>query len=87
MGALGRTAMLAGIVVAMAPAAGFGQAGPAVPPAEQGPDAGGGGPAQPEGQPPVPGPPLPPDALPGPDFAPGMGGRDCEHERSPGIGV
>jgi hypothetical protein len=28
-----------------------------------------------------------PDVLPPSDFGPGMGGRDCEHERSPGIGV
>jgi hypothetical protein len=84
---LERTAVLAAIVLGMAPAAGFGQAGPAVPPVEQGPDAGSGGPAVPEGQAPAPVYPLPPDVLPSPDAPLGTGGRDCEHERSPGIGV
>ena len=89
MGTLGRAAVLAAIgVLGMAPAASFGQAAPAAPPAAApGPDAGAGDPAVPEGQPPAPVLPVPPRALPRSDPAPGMGGRDCEHERSPGTGV
>ena len=89
MGALARTAVLVAIgVICVAPAASFGQAGAAPPPAqEQAPDPGAGDPGVPEEGPPARIIPLPPDVLPRPDFAPGMGGRDCEHERSPGIGV
>jgi hypothetical protein len=97
MGVLERTAVAAAFMAfCVAPAASFGQAGPAAPPAgEAAPDAGTGEPGAPEDGPParvVPLPParvvpLPPDVLPPGDFGPGMGGRDCEHERSPGIGV
>ena len=89
MEVLERTAVAAAIVaLCLTPAASFGQAGPVAPPAgEAAPDAGTGDPGAPEDGPPARIIPLPPDVLPPGDFGPGMGGRDCEHERSPGIGV
>ncbi len=68
----------------LAPAAGFGQEGPAAPPAgEAAPDTGTVGPNDPEGRPPPPVPSAPPVVPPGM----GLGGRDCESERAPGVGV
>jgi hypothetical protein len=90
MGMRARTAVLAAIAaLAVAPAAGYGQAAPAAPPAgeEQRPEAGGADPGVPAETPPARIIPLPPDVLPGGEAGPGRGGRDCEHERSPGIGV
>jgi hypothetical protein len=81
----GKTAVFAALgVLALVPAAGFGQAGPAAPPAgETAPDAGIARPEVPEASPLPPVIPVPPNAAPGM----GMGGRDCESERAPGIGV
>ena len=89
MGTLTKAAVLAAIgVLGMAPAASFAQAGPAAPPAQEpGPDAGAGDPAVPEGQPPRPSFRCRPAPCRAPPPVPGMGGRDCEHERSPGTGV
>jgi hypothetical protein len=81
MGVLGRMAALVAVgAVCITPAAAFAQAAPTPPAGEQPPGAPGAGPL-----PPV--PPAPPDAPPRTDSIPGAGGRDCEHERSPGIGV
>ena len=81
----GKTAVFAALgVLALVPAAGFGQVGPAAPPAgETAPDAGNARPEVPDANPLPPVIPVPPNAAPGM----GMGGRDCESERSPGIGV
>ena len=89
MGVLEKTAVAAAIAaLCLAPAASFGQAGPGAPPAgEAAPNTGAGDPGVPEGPPPAPVLPVPPRVLPRGEFSPGMGGRDCEHERSPGIGV
>jgi hypothetical protein len=76
-----------GALAAM-PGAGFGQAGPVVPPAEdRAPEAGSGEPSAPEARPPSPDLPVPPGVEPRPVPAPGMGGRDCEHERAPELNV
>jgi len=89
MRVLEKMAVAAGIAAfCVAPAASFGQAGPAAPPTvEQGPDAGAGDPAAPESRPLPRVLPTPPGVQPPTDFGPSMGGRDCEHERAPGIGV
>jgi hypothetical protein len=84
MGMIERAAAAAAIAaLCVAPAASFGQTAPAAPPAGQAaPDTG-----TPGGQPPVRILPLPPDVLPRGGSGPGMGGGDCEHERSPATGV
>lgn len=89
MGVIERTAVAAAIAaLCVAPAASFGQAGPAAPPAGQAaPDAGAGGPGAPGGQPPARILPLSPEVLPRGGSGPRMGGGDCEHERSPATGV
>jgi len=89
MGRLERTAAAAAIATLCgAPVASFGQARPMAPPVvEEAPDAGAGDPGAPEGRPLPPVLPAPPGVLPRTDPGPGMGGRDCGHERSPGIGV
>ena len=89
MRVLERTAVAVALAaLCVAPVASFGQAGPTAPPAgEAAPDAGTGGPGASDGGPPARVIPLPPDVPPRGEFGPGMGGRDCEHERSPGIGV
>ena len=83
----GKIAVLAAFVaLTLAPAAGYGQAGPTPPPPrETAPDAGTVAPDVPEGRPRPRVLPVPPDVLP--PAVPGMGGRDCESERAPGIGV
>jgi hypothetical protein len=89
MGMIKRTAAAAAIAaLCVAPATSFGQTAPAAPPAGQAaPDAGAGGQGAPGGQPPVRILPLPPEVLPRGGSGPGMGGGDCEHERSPATGV
>ena len=86
---LGRIALISTFgVLALAPGQGFGQAGPTAPPAgEIAPDAGTVAPDAPEGGPLPPVLPMAPDVSPPTNFGPTMGGRDCEHERSPGTGV
>jgi hypothetical protein len=81
----GKAAVLAVFgVLALMPAAGFGQAGPTTPPAGEAlPDAGTVGPDVPEGRPTPPVLSVPPGVPPGM----GLGGRDCESERAPGVGV
>jgi hypothetical protein len=88
MGRRGRLAVIAAFgLLALAPAAGFGQAGPAAPPAgEAAPDTAPVAPA-PEGGPLPRVLPAPPGVLPLGEFGPGIGGRDCESEQSPGTGV
>jgi hypothetical protein len=86
MGVIERTAVVAAIAaLCVAPAASFGQTAP--PAGQAAPDAGAGGPGSPGGQPPVRILPLPPEVLPRGGSGPGMGGGDCEHERSPATGV
>jgi hypothetical protein len=81
----GKTAVFAAFgLLALTPTAGLGQARPTAPPAgEAAPDAGNARPEAPEPN------PLPPVMPRSPNAAPdmGMGGRDCESERAPGIGV
>ena len=81
----GKTAVFAALgVLALVPAAGPTWPKPAAPPAgETAPDAGNARPEVPEPNPLPPVISAPPNAAPGM----GMGGRDCESERSPGIGV
>ena len=75
-------------LLALAPAAGFGQAAPATPPAgDSAPNAAPAAPDATEGGPLPRVLPTPPDVLPPAEFGPGIGGRDCESERAPGIGV
>lgn len=85
---LGRTVVFAVIgTLTLAPAAGFGQAVPARPPAgKDAPDVEA-NPVLPEGRALPPGLPVPPGVLPGTDSGPGMRGRNCEHERAPAIGA
>ena len=82
-----KIAVLAAFVaLTLAPTAGYGQAGSTAPlPRETAPDAGTVEPDVPEGRPRPRVLPLPPDVSP--PAVPGMGGRDCESERAPGIGV
>ena len=77
-----RWAVLAAIgALCVAPGLGHAQAELPAPPAQE--QAPGADPA-PEGQPPI----LPlPDTPPRFESGPGMRGADCEHSRSPGIGV
>jgi hypothetical protein len=80
--------MAAAAALWLAPIAGFGQEKPAAPPAGQAaPDPGGGIPSDPGAQPRPPVLPAPPVVPPPGNFGPGLGGRDCEHERAPGTGV
>ena len=90
MGVLERMAVAAAIAaVCVAPAASFGQAGPAAPPTvEQGPDAGAGDPVRARGAGRCRGSSRRRrGCLPPTDFGPTWAGETREHERAPGIGV
>ena len=77
------TALAAFVALTLTAEPGFGQEAPAPPPGEAAPDARAVEPGLPEGRPPQPdlsAPPVLPSGM-------GFGGRDCESERAPGLGV
>lgn len=78
----GKAAVLAAFgALSLTAAPGFGQEEPTTPPPR--PDAGTVTPVVPDGGPTPPVLSLPPGNAPGM----GLGGRDCESERAPGVGV